>query len=182
MHPDSQYYPTPDSPTTSLPIRQQPQAGFVNPFTHIDPAFARPIRPAPAPSSREWKLAMKLDRLIVDAADRMEIPRADGAHGIAQELSQQLYAVHRQKLLKNIPHEPSHADDPGTVLVGAIKQFAIAVFGLGYTAGRLDIERLQSLLTRLEAFCTDYPPNGDVRRWPVNSLRILIERLLSYYR
>jgi hypothetical protein len=151
-------------------------------FADIEPEFARPARSAPLRGSAEWKLVKKLDRLIADAADRMEIPRADGAQGIAQKLSDQLYDRHKAKLRQHIPHEPAHATDPGNVLAGAIKEFAIVVFGLGYSGGKLDIARLQTLLAQLEAYCAEYPPNGDARRCPVHALRTLVARLLSYYR
>lgn len=146
----------------------------------LDPAFSRPVRPAPKPGADEHKKMLRLHRKIRDAADAMEIPRETAALAIARKVSDDLYSRSKAAPSKTIPHEPAHPNDPGTVLVEALRHFSNAVFAPSPFDDRPDVPSLRRLHDRLNDFLSG-PPVRDIRHSPLHALRLMTERLISYY-
>lgn len=146
----------------------------------LHPAFSRPVRSAPKSGTSEYKQMLRLQRKIRDAADSMEIPRETSALAIARKLSDGLYSRSKAAPSKAIPHEPAHPYDPGTVLVESLRHFSNAVFAPSPLDDRPDVPSLRRLHDRLHDFLSG-PPVRDVRHSPLHGLRLMTERLISYY-
>lgn len=123
---------------------------------------------------------LRLHRKIRDAADSTEIPRETRALIIARKLSDDLYHRSKAAPTKAIPHEPAHPNDPGTVLVETLRHFSNAVFAPSPYDDQPDVPSLQRLHNRLSDFLSG-PPARDIRRNPLQALRVMTERLISYY-
>ncbi|WP_206364613.1 hypothetical protein [Sphingobium sp. LF-16] len=146
----------------------------------LHPAFSRPVRPAPKSGADEHKQMLRLHRKMRDAADSMEIPRETAALAIARKLCDDLYSRSKAAPSKAIPHEPAHPNDPGTVLVEALRHFSNAVFAPSPLDDRPDVPSLRRLHDRLDDFLSG-PPVRDIRHSPLHALRLMTARLISYY-
>lgn len=166
--------PTADQPSiVQAPIADGTLAAF-------HPAFGRPPIPVPDRGQPAYRLMEKICRQIKDAADNTIIPQESGALEIARALSESLYNRNKAQAVPKIPHEPSHRSDPGTVLVGSLRQFANAIFTVGSQEHRPDTIALQRLHDRLDDFLSG-PPVRDIRHSPLHALRLMTARLISYY-
>ena len=162
------------SPVAIAASSEQGTLGF------LDPAFTRPVRPAPRRGSREYQVMERLRRRIRDSADQMVIPQQKEALAIARRLSDALYSRAKAAPVTTISHEPAHPNDPGTILVGALRRLSNAVFAPSPLDDRPDISGLRQVLLELDAFL-DGPRVADARHMPLEALQTLIGRLISYY-
>ncbi|MCP3733843.1 hypothetical protein M9979_02990 [Sphingomonas sp. RP10(2022)] len=111
----------------------------------------------------------------------MLIPQAAGAYDIALSLTDSLYDTRRYRMKVSIPYSAVDAIHPGTVLIAAIAELALALRSNPSGKAPFEPDRMRALSDWLGGYCELQPLGRDIRRAAPHQMYTLIQQLLTYY-